>query len=252
MLGLYLLLVSSFVQTTPQPLPELKPFLADFRKTLHTDELLLNQYTYSEKQTHIELDAADKPTSTNVDTYQITRGSDGTLYRRLVSKNGTDVKSAKAQKERRSSNREQDERIMDDLFDGYDIRILGRDDLNGRPAIRIRFTPREQYKPKTREGRLMRHVAGQAWVDESDHQLARVDAEVIDTMAIGFGLLAKVQKGARLYAERQKVNDEVWLPFRSEVTATARILLLKGFHVREVREYSDYKKFNVETIIKVE
>src|SRR5215831_13236486 len=126
MLGLYLLLVSSFVQTTPQPLPELKPFLADFRKTLHTDELLLNQYTYTEKQTHIELDPDDKPTSTNVDTYQITRGSDGTLYRRLVSKNGTAVKSAKAQKERRSSNREEDERVMDDLFDGYDIRILGR------------------------------------------------------------------------------------------------------------------------------
>ncbi len=252
MLGLYLLLASSLVQTTSQPLPELKPFLADFRKTLHTDELLLNQYTYSEKQTHIELDPDDKPTSTNVDIYQITRGSDGTLYRRLVSKNGTVVKSAKAQKEKRSSNREQDERVMDDLFDGYDIRILGRDDLNGRPAIRIRFTPRDGYKPKTREGRLMRHVAGQAWVDESDHQLARVDAEVIDTMAFGFGLLAKVQKGARLYAERQKVNDEVWLPFRSEVTATARILLLKGFHVREIREYSDYKKFNVETIIKVE
>jgi hypothetical protein len=251
MLGLYLLLVSSVAQSSPKPLPELKPFLADFRKTLHTDELLLNQYTYNEKQTHIELDPGDKPTSTNVDIYQITRGSDGTLYRTLVSKNGTVVKSARPQKQSRG-NRDEDERVIDDLFDGYDIRITGREALNGRPAIRIRFTPRERYKPKTRQGRIMRHVAGEAWIDEADHQLARVDAEIIDTVAIGFGLLAKIQKGAKLYAERQKVNDEVWLPFRSEVSATARIMLLKGFHIREIREYSDYKKFNVETIIKIE
>jgi hypothetical protein len=54
-----------------------------------------------------------------------------------------------------------------------------------------------------------------------------------------------------IHAERRKVNDEVWLPSRTEVTLSARILLLKGIHIREILEYSDYKKFNVETIIKV-
>jgi hypothetical protein len=251
MLGLYVLLVSSFAQTVSRPLPELKPFLADFRKTLHTDELLLSQYTYTEKQTHIELGPDDKPTSTSADVYNITRGSDGTIYRLLESKNGTAVKSAKPQKENRGT-RDEDERVIDDLFNGYDIRITGREDLNGRPAIRIRFTPRARYRPRTRQGRIMRHVSGEAWVDEADHQLVRVNAEIIDTVAIGFGLLARIQKGSKVNAERRKVNDEVWLPSRAEVSATARILLLKGIHVREIREYSDYRKFNVETIIKVE
>jgi len=35
----------------PEPLPELKPFLTEVRKKLHTDNLLLSQYTYTEKRT---------------------------------------------------------------------------------------------------------------------------------------------------------------------------------------------------------
>ncbi len=97
------------------------------------------------------------------------------------------------------------------------MQIVAREDFNGRPAIRIHFAPRPQYHPATRQGRLAQHVAGDAWIDEADHQLARVDAEVIDTVSIGFGLLAKLQKGAMLHGERKKVNDEVWLPSRTEV-----------------------------------
>jgi hypothetical protein len=251
MLGIFLLLVWPFVQTPPQPFPELAPFLADFRKTLHTDELLLSQYTYTEKRTHVELSSNGKVNSTETYIYQVTRGSDGAVYSQMVSKNGTAVTGAKPEKTNRTA-RDEDAKVIDDLFAVYDMRIIGREDLNGRPAIRIRFTPRPGSRPQTRPGKIMSHVSGDAWIDEADHQLAQLDAEVRDTISIGFGLLARLQKGARLHAERRKVNGEVWLPSRTEVSLTARILLLKGLRLREIREYSDYKKFNVETIINVQ
>src|SRR5581483_2737017 len=178
---------------------------------------------------------------------QVTRGSDGTIYRRLVSKNGEPVNGAKPQKVYGRS-RKDEEKVIDDVFAGYEMRIVAREDVDGRPAIRIEFKPRPRYNPKTREGRIMRRVAGEAWVNEGDHQLVRLDAEAIDTISVGFGLLAKLQKGAKIQAERKKINNEAWLPARTEVSLTARILLLKGFHLREVREYSDYRKFNVETV----
>jgi hypothetical protein len=248
MLLIFLLLVSPFVQTTSQPLPELQSFLADFRKTLHTDELLLSQYTYTEKRTHVELASNGKANSTETDVYQITRGSDGAVYRQMISKNGAPVKGLKPEKTNHTA-RDEDEKVIDDLFAIYDMRMVGREDLNGRPAIRIRFTPRPAYKPKTRQGRIMSHVSGDAWIDETDQQLAQLDAEATDAISIGFGLLAKLQKGARVRGERRKVNDEVWLPSRTEVSLTVRVLLVKGLRLREIREYSDYKKFNVETII---
>jgi hypothetical protein len=251
MIGVYLLCASLFVQANSKPLPELRQFLKDFRKTLHTNDLLLSQYTYTEKRTHIELGSDDQPKKAQTLIYHVTRAADGSIYRQLVSNDGSPVRSAKPEKVERGTRKDED-KVIDDVFAGYDMRIIGREEIEGRLAIRISFQPRADYRPSTREGKIIHHVEGEAWVNEADHQLVRVDAHVIDTISLGFGLLAKLQKGATLHAERRKVNDEVWLPVKTEVSLSARVLLLKGIHVREVLEYSDYKKFNVETIIKVE
>jgi hypothetical protein len=104
--------------------------------------------------------------------------------------------------------------------------------------------------PKSREGKVLQHIAGQAWIAEDDHELARLEAEIIDTISIGAGLLAKVQKGSRLTFERRKINDEIWLPVRVDASLSGRLLLLKGINQREVTEYSDHQKYTVDTILK--
>jgi hypothetical protein len=239
-------------QEEPKALPELNFLLAEVRKTLHPDDVLLSQYTYTEKLTDTEIGSDGKPKKTDVDVYQVTRETgSGQVYRRLVSRNGEAVNSAKPEKvrgARRRSAREED-RILDDVFAGYDIQILDREDVDKRSAIRLTFRPRPNYKPKTLEGRLLHCLAGEAWVNASDYAVTRVDAEMVNTFSIGFGLLAKLQKGARIHVERHKINDEVWLPANIEVSLTARLLVLKEFNRRQIVEYSDYKKFNVETII---
>jgi hypothetical protein len=251
MFGIYLLAVTLFAQVEARALPELKPFLDEFRKNLHTDDVLLSQYTYSEKRTHVELSSNEEPKKTETYIYQVTRGSDGTVYRRLVSKDGAEVRSSKPEKVNRIQ-RNDEQSVIDDVFAGYDMKVVAREEIDGRPAIRIRFTPRLGYHPKTRQGKILQHVAGDAWINEADHQLARVDAEVTDTISIGFGLVAKLQKGAKVHAERRKVNNEVWLPAETQISLNARVLMLKGFHLQENLEYFDYKKYNVETIIKIQ
>jgi len=44
-------------QVDRKPLPEVQRFVAEFRKTLRTDDNLLSQYSYTEKQTSQELDS---------------------------------------------------------------------------------------------------------------------------------------------------------------------------------------------------
>ena len=96
----------------------------------------------------------------------------------------------------------------------------------------------------------MQHLAGKVWVDEQDHQLARVEIEVIDPISIGLGILAKLQKGASIVSERRKFNNEIWLPVKTDITLNARLLLLKGFNIRHIDEYSEHKKYSVDTILK--
>ena len=87
------------VQNPSQPLPELKPFVAELRKTLHTDTLLLSQYTYTEKQTSIQLDSKDRPKKTEVNVFEVfPRSPERVGYRRQIVKNGTPLSAAELKK----------------------------------------------------------------------------------------------------------------------------------------------------------
>ena len=276
MLALYLFAAIFFVQDQPKPLPEVKPFLAELRKTLHTDSLLLSQYTYTDKSTHMELDSKGNSKKTDVNAFQVFPGSPEHVgYRRQIVRDGKPLTPDERKKEdellqkrieeaqhkrdqitpaEREKNRaarlRREEQIIDDAFGVFEVEALGREDIDGRSAVLLKFHPRQTYKPKTSEGRSMQHLAGKVWVDEQDHQLARVEIEVIDPISIGLGILAKLQKGASIVSERRKFNNEIWLPVKTDITLNARLLLLKGFNIRQIDEYSEHKKYTVDTILK--
>jgi len=44
--------------------------------------------------------------------------------------------------------------------------------------------------------------------------------------------------------EFSRVNNEVWLPKHVVVAGSARVLLVKGYHVDADFTFSDYKKFS--------
>jgi hypothetical protein len=94
---------------------------------------------------------------------------------------------------------------------------------------------------------MMRSFSVRALVSETDHELVRLDAEAIETVSIGWGLLARVHKGARFSFERRKVNGEVWLPAIATYTGSARVGLLATLRRSGSSEYSGYRKFAVDT-----
>ena len=63
-------------------------------------------------------------------------------------------------------------------------------------------------------------------------------------------MLANLQKGTSFVFEQAFVNNEVWLPTYMEAHVGVRFLMVKGIKASIVTRYWDYKKFNVETIIK--
>jgi hypothetical protein len=93
----------------------------------------------------------------------------------------------------------------------------------------------------------MRHFNVRAWISESDHELVRVDAKAIETVSFGLGLLARLHKGAELSFLRRKINGEVWLPAVFSYGGSARVGLLAVLRRSGVSEYSEYRKFSVDT-----
>jgi hypothetical protein len=98
------------------------------------------------------------------------------------------------------------------------------------------------------EEKVVKELAGVVWVDERAHDVARLEAYFVGDVKIGGGLLANLQKGTSFAFEQAYVNNEVWLPTYVEAHVGVRVLLVKGFKINVTNRYSDYKRFNVETL----
>jgi hypothetical protein len=259
-----------------RPLPDQERFLGEARTRLQTDSSRQSNYIYAETRREQKLDDRGRVTHESVKVYESYPGLPGEdRWERLMSEDGRprdpsqlekelsgrqkkaeamareaaeqpEKQQARQQRERAERRREFDA-VIDDVFRVFSIRMERRESLDGADAIEFALTPRPDAKPRTREGSQMRSFVVHAWVNESDRELVRVDAEAIDTLSLGFGLLARLHKGATLSFLRTKVNDEVWLPSRVSYKGSARVGLVAVLRRAGTSEFSNYRKFSVDT-----
>ena len=123
-----------------------------------------------------------------------------------------------------------------------------RERFRGQEVLVFDFEPNPEYKPKNLEERVVRELAGVIWIDEQAKDVVRLEAYFVGDVHIGGGIVANLQKGTSFVFEQAYVNSEVWLPTYVEAHIGFRLLLVKGFKVNLITRYSDYKRFNVETL----
>jgi hypothetical protein len=123
-----------------------------------------------------------------------------------------------------------------------------RERFRGQDVLVFDFEPNPEYKARSLVEKVIQKLGGVIWIDEKALDVVRLDAFFVNNVKIAGGLLADLQKGTRIILEQTYVNNEVWLPTYEEVHIDVRVLLLKGIKVDGTTRYSDYKKFNVETL----
>ena len=123
-----------------------------------------------------------------------------------------------------------------------------RERFRGQDVLVFDFEPNPEYKARKMEEKIVQKLAGVVWVDEKAHDVARLEGYFLNDVKIAGGLLANLQKGTSFIFEQAFVNNEIWLPTYEEAHVGVRVLLVKGFKVNIMTRYSDYKRFNVETL----
>ena len=259
-----------------RPLPNPDEFLRETRKHLQTDSVLTSSYSYLETRKELRLDSNGRAVGESVKVFESYPGLPGEgRWERLISEDGKPVPPEELAKQDRERQKRAEEyarrlaaqpaktaadqrreweqrqretaRSADDIFRVYSVRMVGRETLDGHDTIAFVLTPRPDAKPQTREGGIMTHFVVRAWVSETDYELAKVEAEAVETVPFALGLLARLHKGSRLVFERRKVNGEVWLPARASYMGSARVALVKTIRRGGSSEFSNYKKFTVGT-----
>ena len=123
-----------------------------------------------------------------------------------------------------------------------------RERFRGQDALVFDFEPNPEYKPKNLAEKVVKELAGVIWVDEKAKDVVRLEGYFVGDVHLAGGLLANVQKGTGFTFEQAYINNEVWLPTYLEAHIGVRVLLVKGIRMGVITRYSDYQRFNVETL----
>ena len=257
-----------------RPLPDFDAFATEVKKRLATDDERQSGYVFTERRLEQRVNADGRVTSESVKVYEIYPGLPGEdRYRRLIEEDGRAVSTdrlAKQDAERRktaeeyarkqavASERQKEARKLDkaraeysdaveDIFRVYDIRMVRREAIDGTDTILATLTPKPGARAQTADGKVMQHFKARAWISESDYELVRVEIEAVDNLAFGLGLLARVHKGTVATYQRRKVHGDRWLPAQVTWTASARVLLVRRLRLRGVAEFSNYRRYTVDT-----
>jgi hypothetical protein len=255
-----------------RPLPEANAFLTEVRARLERDDVRQRDYSYVETQRLTKFDGSGRVRGESVSVIESYPGLPGEeRWERVISKDGRAIPAAELRKkdaerqkkaeqyaarvQRQSDGQratqlrewEDDRRerreIVDDVFRVYRIDMVGRE----ADTIVFSLTPRTNASTRTRDGKYLRYFKVRAWVSESDYEIVKLDVEAIQNVSMAMGLLARVYKGTTASFERRKINGEVWLPARASYNINGRILLFKRLREGGSSEFSNYRKFTVDT-----
>ena len=258
----------------PSPLPQVEELVAKVRENLYSDRFLLRQYTYNETQEVIQLNKKGEPKKTKLRSYEVFPSTvEELIYRRLVSKDGKPVEEKELRKQDEKYKKKvrkyakkgrkrgllagseyeageaealrEEKALVEEMLRLYRFEIQGRELLERHPTLRVRFTPRPGFKSKLKEIKILRKIQGRVWVSEQDYQPVKVEANTLESLKFGWGIVAKLNKGAHMVFQRHKVNDEIWLPAQASFRGSGRLLLFKGFRFQATSQFANYRKFTV-------
>src|SRR5579863_1311498 len=138
--------------------------------------------------------------------------------------------------------RAEDRKFIRELPDAFLFHLLGVENVSGQPAWVIEAEPKPGYRPVEGRAKIFTRVRAKVWIEQATYHWVKMDAEALDALTFGFGLL-RVAPGGTLHFEQVKVNGEIWLPSSALIHGDARLALIKKLRAEIDIRYSGYRKF---------
>jgi hypothetical protein len=221
----------------------------------NTDWAAAPQYDFTER------DVVEQHGKTTTKTYQVLM-IEGSPYNELIAISGQPLSAAQKSAEDRKLQQEtarrrkesaaarqkrvaeyRKERRQDhalaELVRAFDYKLDGEDTINGRRCFVLEATPKDSYRPPSRQTQVLRGMRGKMWVDMAQYQWVRVHAEVFRPVSFGL-LIARVKPGTEFTLEQNPVQGDLWMPIHFSLAVRARVLISSRDY-RDDESYWNYR-----------
>lgn len=253
-MALALLLAGALAQAAAADLPEGNAFVRGLIGAQKKHEEALNRYTYDELEVREELDGKGAVKKRRSRLYEVFHVK-GRPVRKLTAENDLPLSPARRGEVEREVAKKVESILKGEtvaerpgvrlsmILERYDFRAVAREEVDGRTALALDFTPRPGSRPLEHDSRL-RRLAGRIWVDEDERQIVRAHLRNLEPMKFALGIGGKLSR-LDLDLRFRKLEDGVWLPREIRGDFEGR-KLFSSFHVRNTQTYERYRVFEVQ------
>jgi hypothetical protein len=252
--------------------PDTDTFFAAVRENLARAQRVSHEFSYKERRTTLQTNPFGKLGTGGVELYQVYPSLNPELtYRRLLERDEVPLSQqelleqdreyrSRAAKVRGGSNDQHDaarrrgereeadarrraQASVDDVVATLQFNVTGRGEFEGAPAVLVTFARHPQFRPKTREGQFAQKFTGTIWIHADRNEVMHVEAKSTESLAFGFGIVARLNEGTVATLTRRAVEPDLWMPTNVRVAGSGRaVMFIRKLVLDYAVEWSDYQR----------
>jgi hypothetical protein len=104
------------------------------------------------------------------------------------------------------------------------------------------FKPNPDFRPSSREGKVLHEMAGEIWVDVKQHRLVSISGQLMNEVKFAGGLLGHLEKGGQFAVERTEVEPAHWEVTKMTVNMRGKALLFKTISVQQKELHQNFER----------
>jgi hypothetical protein len=144
-------------------------------------------------------------------------------------------------KQRQEQDAEQVRKLLRALPDAFLYEFDGSEPGPRGEPVRLRFRPDPTFEPPSRETIIYKGMEGTLVVEPHDLRLVRIEASLVEDVTLGWGLLARLNKGGRITMEQSLLPDGEWQTSRMTLDFTGKAFLFKTIRIQQKQSLSDFR-----------
>jgi hypothetical protein len=114
-------------------------------------------------------------------------------------------------------------------------------DENGN-LTQVTFRPNPNFRPPSREGKVLQQMAGEMWVDARQNRLISINGQLMNEVKFAGGLLGHLEKGGQFTVKRAEIAPGDWELTEMTVNMRGKALLFKSICVQQKEIHSNFER----------